>query len=819
VRWSTRARAPLLVAAALVILASGLLLWWLLGSESRALTTIARGLTLGLIVGAATVAVSFARPPATRLVEGTPLRPNTRRYLVPGEVPPPPVYFVGQKALLDELSALVRSARGHRRRPFVLVIQGEAGVGKSAFARKLAAEAHGHFRDGILYASMTGATEHSERVRNVLGDLVDSLQGPGDTVPESRERRRAALVKLSRRKRRPVLYVFDDVADAATAEAVMPAGWRAVVLITSRVELNLGPVERRELRPLGPEDGGKLLRLLLGNPGPEEADAASLDRVVASAAGYPLALNLAARAIASQGLWALPEITAQLPSHGESDLAKARERMLEFSFNVLSEIQKRVLLRLAWLPEPVFVPWMATALADLPNEDDVWLVCERLADERFLERITPDATGVVKFRMLDRVEAYVRARAARELDPLEAAEAGTRLEAARLARRARSLDTVPDAINQGHVARALDEARGVLADAVGVSGIVGTGRSEQPVVRQAYAMIAEILAELGGLDDALEIATVQLDEGDRGSLGPVADDAAEAQLRRTLGRLLRRAWKLDESVKELERALAAAARLGQIDEQVSTLRELAIVESMRTEKPDNHIAIALAHLQRADRLLGDAGNAVYLRCRLDEARSIVRLNDVANHGGSESQLQEAITELDRAADSLPNGYRLWQAWFAYHKARVLIRQARNRDTAGDAVFADPDDARRIRREARRLAQTALDAFASMSHRYASARCRLELGRTFAVEQRPEVAARALPLLEEARETFIFCGDRWIEAQTALVLAQVRMRLKVNRDEAVREVAFAQTVFAAMRDRNHLNEANATRAALQLEVLS
>lgn len=803
-----------LVVVAVMILGAGGLIWSLSPSASDAVRIILRGLSLGIIVGLVTLGITYGRPTAKRVVASTPRLSLSRAYLIPGEVPPPPVYFMGQKGPLDRLSRVLESANGRDRRPFIVLIHGEAGVGKSGFARKLSADVAKHFKDGILYASMTGATVGSDRLDNVLGDLVDSLQGPGDAVPKATARRRAELTRLSRRKRR-VLYVLDDVVDAEAAEWVLPSSSRAVVVITSRDDLRLkGTVERHELQPLSVAESDQLLRALLGNPGPDEADDGALARVVASAAGYPLALNLAARAIANQGLWALPEITADLPTkREEGDLTKARARMLDLSFTVLSRTQQEVLLSLAWLPEPVFVPWMAQALSQIPGEDEVWLVCERLADERLLERITPDATGVVRFRMPDRVEEYVRARAAKRPDHADRqASAREHLTRAMTDRRTRGLDQVPDMLNRGKVARALDEARGALADAVDVDDTVRGDGPPSPLVQRAYAMIAEILAELGGLDDAIDVATAHLDPRDGRDRTPPEPDLASAQLRRTFGRLLRRAWRLDDAVRELDAALAVARALEQVDEQISTLRELAIVESMRTEKPDTHVDRALAHLAEADGLIESSVNGDYLRCRIREARAIVRLNDVVNHGGAASQLREAVADLDRAAELLPPGYRLWHSWFAYHKARVLIRQADEIERDRDIDLLDHNEARRLRREARQLAQTALDEFASMAHRYGAARCRLEIGRTFAVE-RPEAA---LPLLEEARETFIFCGDRWIEAQTALVLAQVRTRVRLSREEALREIDFAEGVFEAVRDRPHLAEARTARAALLLE---
>jgi hypothetical protein len=262
-------------------------------------------------------------------------------------------------------------------------------------------------------------------------------------------------------------------------------------------------------------------------------------------------------------------------------------------------------------------------------------------------------------------------------------------------------------------------------------------------------------------------------------------------------------------------AYELAVEVDDVDEQVSALRELAIVESMRTDRSD-HLTRALKTLARAHEVVGSSENAEYLECRLLEAGVMVRLNGAGPHRASADQLQEALADLNRALDLLPRGFALWRAWFTYQRARVLARQADDADRStlieeddGD-IMSGLDHARRLRFDARRTAENALDAFAAMSHRYGSARCRLEIGRIYAVDS----AKAAIPLLEEARETFFFCGDRWIEAQTALVLADVRVRTRQTAAAGQAELDFAERVFEGLRDRADLAKVRQIRRSLR-----
>lgn len=807
-----------LAVAATVTLLAAAVLWWYTGDRAFVVSVTLRGLFIGLIVGLLTTILGFGKPTAKRLAASAPWA--SRPYLVPGEPPPPPVYFVGRDAVLKDATAFLRPGRLTARRPVVLLIKGQPGVGKSGLALTAAASAARRFRDGVVYASMTDATVDSARLHNVLGDLVDSLQGPGDKVPATTEGRRKELRRLTHRKSH-VLFVLDDVVDARAVEAVMPASSRSVVLMTSRSSLDLRrPINRLELRPLSVDDSVKLLCfLLLGAAEPDETTKAAIRRVAVSAAGYPVALHIAVRAITSRGLWALPELTANLPDEeGHLDEQAARDRMLDLSVNTLSDSQRRALLSLAWLPKPTFVPWMVQALADLAQEDDAWLICERLADQRLLERVAPDATGVVQLRLPDSVAAYVRVRVGREFADDERVRALQRLEAVPARRRTASVAEVLALLNQGKAAQALDEARGALAEAVRGGDLLSTVGTLKPAGREALAVLAEVLAELGGLDDAMEIATAEERARLESKVKERPSDIAEARLRRSLGRLLRRAWKLTESERTLQQAYELAVLAEDGDEQVSALRELALVESMH---PDNGDGIARANktLERAHELLDSCENATYLECRLIEAGVMVLLNGVGRRRASADQLSDALTDLDRALTLLPHEFALWRAWLTYQQARVLIRQAEDADRAnlvevddGD-ILSGPDQARRLRFEARWVAERALDAFAAMSHRYGSARCRLEIGRIYAVER----AEAAVPLLEEARETFFFCGDRWIEAQTALVLADVRARSRSSVSAGHAELDYAERVFEGLRDRADLAKVRTVRKALRMAV--
>jgi tetratricopeptide (TPR) repeat protein len=790
----------------------GILRWFDSGSMTEAAVFAGLAAAIGVAVGLLTRAREVRqRTEALAKVVPVLLGREGRSYLTPGELPPPPAIFLGRdaefQAVRDRLKYL-RAAPG-RRRPAVVLIHGEAGVGKSGLVLRVANDVAGDFPDGVVYMSLTavgqsGERGRADRINEILADLVDSLPGPGDRVPTDPGKRRRVYRRLSKRRRllgraRRALYVFDDAPDEAALAELMPAGRRSVVVVTSRSDLaDLGDrVYRKRLEPLAPPADKELLVALVGGrlkPG-EEHDP-NFERIVRSAHGYPFALHLAARAISNQGLVALSGIVNELAE--PDDAEEARQRMLDLSVKALTPVQRRVLLSLAWLDDKVFVPWMAAAVAGNLTEDEAWVACERLADQRLLERITMDATGVVHLRMPDRVADYVRSRAQRQQTEEEEATARQRLAVQTHERRGSDLVRIlADAVaymHAGRLDRAIDEARGALEEARTRSAASPTRSAEFSVdERRALGVLAEALAEMGGLTDALEIATAESTARITAGLPPhtAPPDQASVRLWRVLGRLHRRQLLIREAVMTLDAALVAARRFGDVDEQVLCLRELAVAESMSFGPRGGFLDRALAHLGEAREIATRSANRGYLESRVAETRALVRLNQARPDDVEE--LNHAMRDLTEATDLLPPGHQLWAAWYDYHRARICALLA---DYAARTGGVGTVEHRNLLTETRRWAQRALDLFAGSSHKFGVARSRFEVGLAYAKDGQPNLA---LPMLEEARETLFFCGDRWVEAKAALELGELRLRISADVETAVAELGFAHATFRALGD--------------------
>ena len=291
------------------------------------------------------------RPTAREVADGLADagRPDWQRRGGRGVAPRPEAPFVGRA---EELAALQRALEESARRPVVLLIEGEAGVGKSALVRRFAAELRGSgalvlagrcdaqesvpFRafDGIADALtrwlVTLDPEERtpllpedapvlSRLFRVFERLVPPERGEDGGGLDVRARRRRAFAVLREllgavARRQPTALVIDDLQwiDGDTVqllEAVFALRPPPLLLIGNWVRSKdkdrmeplraaLAPldVDVREmtLRQLGPSEAAALAWSLL-----PEGDEEIVVRIASSSGGSPLFLEQMAAAAAS----------------------------------------------------------------------------------------------------------------------------------------------------------------------------------------------------------------------------------------------------------------------------------------------------------------------------------------------------------------------------------------------------------------------------------------------------------------------------------------------------------------------------------------
>ncbi|MEV4538725.1 NB-ARC domain-containing protein [Asanoa sp. NPDC049518] len=753
-----------LVSAGLLVL-TGWVAVVAFGPESTRLWT---ALVLAISVALMAAQVRRLRQETGRPVSAPPAL--AAAYLVPSALPPAKP-LVGRRSQVEELTARLREASAHG--PTVIQASGRPGVGKTALALAVAHRAADAFPDGRLFASCADGVNGAPTatVPQILEGFIDALQGPGETITGSLKERIGQFRAITRTRKR-ILIVLDDVSDPEMVAPLLPSCTGSAVIITTRLDDPLVALHRHvTVDPLDEQDSTELLRSLIGAERVLGEQTAAHE-IVKRTNGSPLALHLAAGSLGRRRDWTL---SASVRTMREAQGGDADQHTLDLSFALLTERERQAVRHLGTLPSR-FDPWMLSELLDDTDERGAWQMCERLVHARLLEQISDDPSGVASYRILDHVHDYARGRGGDEAS-VRAAQRRLRDKQEERSRRdiARILrEDVYQRFDLGELSHALNHARAALALArenlvrSNLEDTLDLGRRQERAARArgmealALAALAEALAELGGVTDAADLAEKAIASGSR---------AAEARGRRSLGRVQRRQHHFDAAMTTLEAALALAVAEDDHAEATRTRRELALTHGFRGDT-----GAALEGVDHALEEVARRAELEHLRASLLWARGdvLIRAFDASHDGDLLAEASDSLKRGAAAGDEL--GQQLWLAWIDYEHTRVARRRGQ---------FD----------HARRFGYRAITSFTQMRHRYGTARCRLEVGRSYHDQGESQLA---LLTIEEARQTFSTCGDRWIEAHAALSLALVHQSLRRHLD-ARREARRASALFREVGD--------------------
>lgn len=356
-----------------------------------------------------------------------PTGPVTRS-AVPRQLPVDILRFTGRKRYLADLRNGLES--GEPPAAAITVIEGTAGVGKTALAVHFGHKiAHG-FPDGQLYLDLRGyAPTAPLTTAEALGWLLRSLGLPAEQIPID-EQEQAALYRSVLAGKR-LLVVLDDARGAAQVRPLLPAGPGCLVVITSRTTLTaLDGARHLHLDMLTEDEALALLAKLTGDDRVrQEPDAAS--RVITLCARLPLAVRIAGARLAARPHWTIAALVDRMTDEQRRlDELEVGDRAVRASFAVTQQALAtsadpidrraartfRLLGVLDWLE--ISVP-VAAALLDLPQHDT------REALERLLDAHLLDSTAPGRYHTHDLLRIYAR-EAARNEEPEPVREAALR---------------------------------------------------------------------------------------------------------------------------------------------------------------------------------------------------------------------------------------------------------------------------------------------------------------------------------------------------------------------------------------------------------
>lgn len=323
------------------------------------------------ITSAAAVATAASRP-----VQG----------VVPRQLPPAVRHFVGRTAELRRLTALARQASGPGGAVVIVVIDGTAGVGKTALAVSWARQADVRFPDGQLYVDLRGfgPTGSPMRPDEAIRGFLDALAAPSERIPADP----AAQIGLYRSllAERRMLIVLDNAHDAHQVRPLLPATPGCMAVITSRYRMpTLTATE--DARPLSlslltpPESRG----LLAARLGAERlaAQPRAVDEIIAACAGLPLALSVVTACAAQHPQRPLSATADELRGSQDildafdtGDAATDMRAVFSWSYRLLGHTAARMFRLLGRHPGPHVTVPSAAAAAGCPRPEARRLLSE-----------------------------------------------------------------------------------------------------------------------------------------------------------------------------------------------------------------------------------------------------------------------------------------------------------------------------------------------------------------------------------------------------------------------------------------------------------
>ncbi len=338
-------------------------------------------------------------------------------------LPPAAAGFVGHHDLQETLDRLARAADG-RFRPGVIVLDGLAGIGKTALAVHWAHRQYGRLADTALYLDLHGFDGgRPVKAEDVVDELLDAFDVPIARLPTA-ARRAAKLREILAQQR--TLVVLDNAASSAHVLPLLFTLSPGLLLVTSRQGLTAlasrHGARRCSVTPLNELHAVEVLTNRVGPGGAAEQE--PLARISALCGGLPLALQLVAHHIESRRGASLTELADELRDQSRlldigddgDDPPSNMRAALSVTYNALPREARDLLRSIGLSPAPELTLPAAAALTGRPAKD-VRHALDVLVSTHFLTHT--GAPG--RYRVHDLLRTFARELAEAE-DKTEARE-------------------------------------------------------------------------------------------------------------------------------------------------------------------------------------------------------------------------------------------------------------------------------------------------------------------------------------------------------------------------------------------------------------
>ncbi len=258
---------------------------------------------------------------------------------VPRQLPADVPAFVGRPAELAALGGVDDSPA-----LAIAVIDGMAGVGKTALAVHCAHRLALRYPDGQIFVDLHGFTDGVGPVQpgDALDRILRALGVPSEQIPGDLDER-AALYRSHLAGRR-VLILLDNAAADTQVAPLLPGTSGCLVLITSRRRLaGLDQTHSISLDVLPPSDAVTLFARTVG--GRQLSDEYPLTEIAELCGRLPLAIRIAAARLRTRPAWTAADLADRLRDHQHrlAELEVGRRSMtaaLSLSYQQLTTAQQ-----------------------------------------------------------------------------------------------------------------------------------------------------------------------------------------------------------------------------------------------------------------------------------------------------------------------------------------------------------------------------------------------------------------------------------------------------------------------------------------------
>ena len=558
---------------------------------------------------------------------------------LPAETPD----FVGRDC---ELRLLIEE---HGPVPWIAVIEGMPGVGKTTLAARAARQAGGQYPDGTFYLNLHSHDPQRPPLEpaEALYHLLRMLSVPAAQIPAA-VGARTALWRAHLSRRRAVV-ILDDAAGHDQIRPLLPVSGQCMILVTTRRRLaQASDAQKLTLDVLSVEEAVMLFRRIVG-----ESRAIDPDQVAATVGlcgRLPLAIQLTAGRIAQAGRPGLGDLIEEW-SHspawlgGTGTASPELTAAFDLSYRSLGPAHQRFLRRLGASPCATHSLRAAAALdgctiVEAEKSLGVLLDCHL---------VTPAADG--QFRLHDLIRGYAAGRARQDDSEAAQRQAVSRLLdhyldwAGRADRTLHPLRRRPEAPARyqpaGPAFGAQEDAAGWLEsewrNILQAASYAGRHEWKQQCADLSY-LVAEFLEIRAYWDEAIAAHTLALQASRY-----LADPARIARAAQALSAVSQQTGRHDAAIPLGEEAAAICRSLGDRGGEAESLDQIGLAHQRTARSRE-----ALAYFQEARILYEAAANSRGVADTLSHAG--IACWHLGRYPEAHERLSEALSRYRAAGD-------------------------------------------------------------------------------------------------------------------------------------------------------------------------